>query len=168
MNFKLILSLICCINLYFCSSPLHAQRNQDENDSNSFRKKISFNISGGFNFGSVTNINVSPQIGYRITPKLISGIGLNLQYFNFVGSPQAYFLYGGNAFTRYHINPRLFIQGEYQVLNFQENWTEYVLAGGGYVDPAGIYISAYYIVQQPSTGSIYGTAPYVIRAGIFF
>jgi hypothetical protein len=54
-------------------------------------------------FGTVTNVNILPQIGYRLTPRLTTGIGGNFQYFRDSRFPPIDFMiYGGNAFTRYH------------------------------------------------------------------
>lgn len=140
-----------------------------------FRKRLVFNLGGGGGFGSfngvsTVNINLQPQVGYKIRENLIAGVGANYQYLKFGISK--YQVYGGNTFLRYRINEQFFLQSEYQLLNYSyqsasTGWNEYVLVGGGYFPGAGFYISAYYLLVYPVNNNIYG-APYVFRAGFIF
>ena len=119
--------------------------------------------------GTYTNINVLPQVGYRITPRLTSGIGANLMYFrdNRFAANNSLLIYGGNAFTRFTVTPQLFTQAEYQVLAYSTTVGHYAMIGGGYVPGNGIYVSGYYLLMYPTNNNIYG-APYVLRIGYTF
>ncbi|MDI1235819.1 MAG: hypothetical protein PSX81_16200 [bacterium] len=140
-----------------------------------FRKRLVFNIGGGGGFGSTNgqstiNINLQPQVGYRITNRLIAGVGANYQFLKF--GPFKYQVYGGNTYVRYLISQQFFVQTEYQLLNYSyqnanTGWNDYVLIGGGYFPGGGFYISAYYLLKFPPNNNIYG-APYIIRAGFSF
>jgi hypothetical protein len=168
MNLKNIL-LIC---LLICSlNTIKAQQTSDssiQRPPSKFKDKITFNMGGGLVFGTVTNISLLPQIGYKITPQWIAGVGANLQYFkNTLVNSNPILLYGGNAFTRYHISQNLFLQTEYQKIQYFDFWSDYLLAGGGYINPSGFYISAYYIFIQPNARSVYNV-PYTIRVGYNF
>ena len=134
----------------------------------SFRERITFNVGGGFMLGNTySNINIQPQVGYRITKNFTAGIGSNFQYYkNTYISSDAFLIYGGNAFARYRISKEIFVQSEYQMLNFQQQWGQYALIGGGYTPAAGLYVSAYYLLLYPSN-NIYN-APYVVRVGFMF
>lgn len=115
-----------------------------------------------------TNIHILPQVGYRFTDRLTAGIGGHFQYFKSTFlSNDPFLIYGGNAFGRYLLNENLFLQSEYQVLNFRDEWGEYVLLGGGYIpNGSGMYISAY-LVLYPAYSELY-RVPYIIRAGFMF
>ena len=140
-----------------------------------FKKRLVYNLGGGGGGGSINgvssfNINLQPQIGYKIKENLIAGVGLNYQYLKYGSSK--FQIYGGNTYVRYHINSQFFIQTEYQVLNYSyqtasTGWNDYLLAGGGYSPGGGFYISTYYLLKFPANNNIYG-APYVIRAGFTF
>jgi len=169
MNFKNI--LFFCVFLYTApvALPQNEENNPDELSKKTFKERLVYNISGGLWIGTVTNINIMPQVGYRITPRLTSGIGANLLYYKdnrFTGNNQ-FLVYGGNAFTRYAITPELFTQVEYQALNYNRTLGHYALIGGGYVPGSGVYISAYYLLLYPANNNIYG-APYVVRMGFSF
>jgi hypothetical protein len=145
------------------------QKPKDEDLSKlSFKERLTFNVGGGIMFGNTySNIHLQPQVGYRVTPKFTTGIGANFQYYrNTYLSNSAFLIYGGNAFARYKINASVFAQTEYQMLNFQQNWGQYALIGGGYTPTRGIYVSAYYLLLYPSN-NIYN-APYVVRMGFMF
>lgn len=165
MNLKNIL-LIC---LFICS--LITLKAQETNDSgsrrtpNKFKDKITFNMSGGVTFGTVTNISLLPQIGYKIKPRWIAGVGANLHYFKVSNSStEPLIFFGGNAFTRYHLLPNLFVQTEYQKIQYLEFWNDYLMVGGGYVDPIGLTLSAYYVLIQPTNRSAYNS-PFLFRIG---
>ncbi len=151
-------------------------RNQQKDTTQKipFIKRLKFNVGGGFGFGSTngfaySNINIQPQVGYKITENLIAGVGANYQYLKY--GTANYQIYGGNAFVRYFVSSQFFLQTEYQVLNYSYQttraWNDYLLAGGGYMPGSGFYISAYYLLKFPPNNNIYGQ-PYVIRAGIMF
>lgn len=133
------------------------------------KKNTQFSMSGGFWIGTFTNINVQPQLGYRITDRWTSGIGGHFQYFQSAQFGQdPFYIYGGNVFSRYMLTENLFAQCEIQSLFFDQEWGKYGLLGGGYFPGGGgFYISAYYLFLYPPDRNIYGQ-PYVIRAGFIF
>ena len=82
-----------------------------------FKKRLVFNMGGGGGYGSINgvatiNINLQPQVGYKIKENLIAGVGANYQYLKYGISK--YQIYGGNTFVRYRINQQFFLQTEYQ------------------------------------------------------
>ncbi len=169
MNFKNIL-FFC---FFFSTLPFAFCQNE-ENDpdalsNKTFRERLVFNIGGGVTFGTVTNIQLLPQVGYRITPRLTSGVGGNFIYFrdNRFSTNNQFLVYGGNVFTRYALSPELFAQVEYQALAYGGEVGHYGLIGGGYMAGGGVFISGYYLFLYPSSNNIYG-APYVIRIGFAF
>jgi hypothetical protein len=170
MNFKNI--LFFCFFLY--TTPLAFSQNEEPKKEDlsklSFKQRLVYNIGGGLFFGTITNVNLLPQVGYRITPRLTSGIGGNFMYYRdnrYTGNNE-FIVYGGNVFTRYAVSQEFFLQAEDQVLVYNYNSVpgNYGLIGGGYRPGKGVYISAYYLLFYPPD-NIYG-APYLIRFGFIF
>ncbi|MFN0274900.1 MAG: hypothetical protein ACKVPJ_04085 [Chitinophagales bacterium] len=106
----------------------------------------------GLSFGNYTFIDISPIVGYKITPKLTSGVGFIYQYekyvdpynnpFNYVDDYKATVL-GGKVFSQYDIIYGVFAHAEYeeQYLKYEFLETPYdtgsikipaLYAGGGY------------------------------------
>ena len=72
----------------------------------SLRDRIFFGGNFGLSFGNLTSIVISPIAGYRITPKLSSGLGIRYEYFkyNYPGFvPYDTHIFGGTVFGRYMI-----------------------------------------------------------------
>ena len=95
----------------------------------------------GLQFGTITFIDASPLIGYRLTDKLSLGTGISYMYYRekFPGFQEfSTSIYGGRLFGRYIIYKNLFAHTEYEVLNLESfdinrriNVTN-ILVGGGY------------------------------------
>ena len=125
--------------------------------------RIFFGGNFGLMFGTVTNIEISPIMGYYLTPRLAAGAGIKFEYFRDKGyyAPYKTTIYGGNLFSRYTIiknlgeglniglNTGIFAQAEYEALSlerayFEPPYTEdgrfiihSVLVGGGLIQPVG-------------------------------
>lgn len=168
MKFKNILFFTSLL-LYAYTSLGQTQKSDKEDLSKlKFKERLTFNMGGGLMLGNVySNINLQPQIGYRISSKFTMGLGANFQYYkNTYYSNSAFLIYGGNAFARYRLNDYFFLQSEYQMLNFRQTWGQYALIGGGYTPSKGLYVSAYYLLTYPQD-NLYN-APYVLRVGFMF
>ena len=83
--------------------------------------KMFFGGNLGLQFGTVTFIDVSPLIGYRITDQFSAGIGVTYQYYHY--RDKVYDLetnvYGGRVFGRYFFTDYLFAHAEYEYLNLE-------------------------------------------------
>jgi hypothetical protein len=117
----------------------------------------------GLMFGTITNIEISPLIGYYLTPRLAAGGGIRFEYYRDKGyyAPYQTTIYGGNIFSRYTIiknlgeglniglNTGIFAQVEYEALSLEKEYFEppfnkdgrfivhSVLVGGGLIQPVG-------------------------------
>jgi len=107
----------------------------------------------GLLFGSTTLIEVSPQVGYRLTDRFIPGIGLTYIYQNYRYGNIRYenSVYGGSIFSKYFITDNLFGHVEYEMLNVEyvpdygpyiiptidRKWISSFYIGGGYSQPIG-------------------------------
>ncbi len=129
--------------------------------------KISNWIFGGYvalQFGTITLIDVSPQIGYIINPTILVGSGVTYQYYR-----QKWYdeiikssIYGGRVFTEYIIynekskrpgyRPRfsIYTHFEYELMNLDRDfsnttsalksrrfWVDGILIGGGFKQNIG-------------------------------
>jgi len=137
----------------------------------------------GATFGTITNVNVSPMIGYKFTPKTIAGITLTYQYYKQESPEYQTSIYGGGLFARQYlfnepIGPfdKIFLHSEYEGLNFAayhptnpeyRKWLYTGLLGGG-VQSGFFTITALYILNHDVNNSPYGAVPYVIRIGVGF
>lgn len=117
----LVISLITLISI--------SSKSQYLESNPSVKQRIFFGGDLGFSFGTSTYISVNPIIGYRITNRLSSGLGINYtyaksNYYNFVGN-----MYGANVFASFTVVKNLgsvinfyegsgiLLYGEYNVMN---------------------------------------------------
>jgi hypothetical protein len=144
------------------------RESQDNPDSLNNKRFIDRLVYGGnlmLELGNPTYVDLSPLIGYRITPRLQAGIGATYvyyrasisyydQYGNLIGTvPVTSTLYGGRLYTQYDLlhdalraNDKLFGHFEYEILNvpYVNNlgttgraWMESPYIGVGYRSPIG-------------------------------
>lgn len=144
-------------------------------------KKLNFwdNVFTGGNigaqFGTVTFFEVSPLVGYKITPKFSAGIGATYQYYHYKDQYYDFEtdVYGGRVFGRYLFREFLFAHVEYEYLNleafdFQRRRVDVgsLMAGGGYIQRIGERSAIVAMLLYNFTESAY--TPYtnpIIRVG---
>jgi len=115
--------------------------------------KLSFGGYLGAQFGTITRVDISPILAYRVVDRLTVGVGLIYQYVNYGNYypppiDKAH-TYGGRIFPRVFIWESLFAQVEYMILNaevydfggnfpieFRETFHN-VFLGAGYNIPIG-------------------------------
>jgi hypothetical protein len=137
----------------------------------------------GLGLGSVRDyFSVSPMIGYRLTAKLLAGTGVTYRYTNYKIVKPSIKLndYGLNPFLRFTVYRNIFIQTEYEYLNYEypvniaettRRTFDSFLAGGGFIQPLGqraaFYLMALYnFSYQESTQYSPYDSPIIVRAGI--
>jgi hypothetical protein len=145
-------------------------------------ERLFFGGGLGLQFGTLTLIDVSPMIGYKLTNRIGIGVSPTYKYYryrNYFGSDLDLKtnVLGGSVFTRCYIYNGLFAQAEYEYLNYRYNdpssseklsrdiWSMFL--GGGYSQPVGDKASLYLMILW----NLHDTAdsPYtnpVIRAGL--
>jgi hypothetical protein len=178
VRFLILTIFISCVSL--------AAFSQGENNSLKGMPVKDRIVTGGglgLGFGSVQDyFSVSPMIGYRLTAKLLAGTGVTYRYTNYKVYRPSIKLndYGVNPFLRFTVYRNIFIQTEYEYLNYEfplsisettRKSFDSFLAGGGFIQPLGqraaFYVMALYnfSYQQSARYSPYDS-PWVIRAGI--
>jgi hypothetical protein len=116
---KLYLLLTLCFTL---QAQTYGQQSNSSNDSKPKENVDRWQIGGDFalNFGTVTYVNLSPRLGYRINGQLTLGAGVVYNYlkdnrlkgFEFSN-------YGGLIFANYAIVPEFILVSEYQSLSVE-------------------------------------------------
>jgi len=133
----------------------------------SFRDRLFFGGNFGMAIGSYTDIEVSPLVGYYITPRWAAGVGFTYEYYNnkyhfYDGKTFERYethIFGGRLFTNYIIvnnvndwiplgfNFRIFVHLEDELLSYEKGFFKYgepgrelqnsILVGGGLRFPTG-------------------------------
>jgi len=138
--------------------------------------KVYMGGSLGLQFGSVTMVDISPTLGYRINENLSAGLGLTYVYYEVSSLNYSTNVYGGGPFARYVFAKNLFAHVEYQILNAEyysfyppeRQDVHYFWVGGGFRRELGrnayLVLMGLYDINE-SDLSIYPTNP-IIRAGV--
>ena len=180
LNMKNLIIIISII-FSFSSFHLHAQYYEmKEEKASSFMDKLFFGGGLGLQFGDVTQIEVSPIIGYKVTPRFHAGLGFSYSYYNDKRyTPTLDFsTYGASIFTRFFIYEGLFAQAEAEALNTkifyysgatERRWIESYFIGGGYYLPIGKRSGMYLLVLWNLNETEFTPYPNpVIRIGFSF
>lgn len=147
-------------------------------------EKLTYGGNFGATFGTLTYVDISPFIGYRLTDDWLAGVGVSYIYYRQrISSNYTYqtHLYGGRLFSQYSILDNVFVHGELEALNFEyydflsgrdgRAWYVTPLIGGGYSQPIGanasLRIMALYALNSQNPKSPYYGNPLVFRIGIF-
>ena len=178
-----------CILLFLLLFTVKKSYSQkDISDSAGLFERLYFGGNFGFSVGNTsTSIALSPTVGYMISPKLSSGLGVVYQYYTYKTFSNERFtnnVYGGKIFSRYNLLPNIFAIGEieyihspYYVLNPRTNryeekntWTTGTFIGAGFfqrLGRGGFSFSALYNLSYDKKRSPY-PEPYVFRMSFSF
>lgn len=169
-----------------------AQAQEEGQGQSNFLDKVF--VGGGFGagFGDYTFVNVSPIIGYRVSPRLSVAMRLMYQYTTFDYFDvveQEVKKYNGNdfgigGFARFMLYGPVYLQAEYEHLNYDALYTngdtsrdtfDSFMAGGGIAQPVGgkafLFLTAMYnfSYENFNTANVYRSpynSPWVIRVGV--
>ena len=135
---------INAVLISFCTS-LIAQETEKTDTSNTFYSKYFKNRlytggGSGLRFGSITSINLSPIIGYRVHKKVNIGTGVTYLYYHDKNFGFRTHTYGFKLFGNYNFSNAIYAITEYDAINIESYkylylnriWTSGVLAGLGY------------------------------------
>lgn len=176
------------ILLFLCAGIRESiAQGQDETNSLAgvpLKDRIIFGGGLGLGFSTLQDhVMIAPSIGYMVTRKFVTGINITYRYTNYkyVNPSIAFSEYGGGPFLRYFVYRNIFLQTEYEYLNYEfisrgerrRDGFNSFLAGGGFIQPIGgkayFYLMALYNFSytNPAPGqySPY-PRPLMISAGI--
>ncbi len=107
---------------------LSAAQDSVQREKSRFSDKIFFGGGLGLQFGTLTLIDISPVVGYRITEKFETGLGFTYKYYRFkdyyvdnytgISYDLKSNIIGGSIFARYHITESIFAHTEYESLRY--------------------------------------------------
>jgi len=156
MKLKLYFIKISLFFTIFIHPNVYSQDDQTDKQTpikSSFFNNVFTGGNLGIQFGTQTIIEISPIVGYRITNRITTGLGVSYRYYRLNDNNYIFktTIYGGSIFARYYILDNIFIHGEYEVLNletafFDPNslihkksrfWIGSMLGGGGYRQAIG-------------------------------
>jgi hypothetical protein len=165
---------------------------QYDNSLSGVPLKERITIGGGLGLGFGTDqdfISVAPMIGYRVTERFLAGSGFTYRYtkYKLPNLDVKLVDYAINPFLRYTVFNNVFVQTEFEYLNYEFpawNGSEITtvrkdntafLAGGGFLQPMGdraaFFVMALYNFSytepKPDVYSPY-YSPLIIRAGFNF
>ncbi len=102
--------------LFLCSATLA------QDDFEKPQNRIVVGGGLGLQFGTITMIDISPTIGYKVTERFMPGIGINYQYYKDTRFEPDYEtnIIGGSVFARYYLWENLFAHAEYQRLGYDQ------------------------------------------------
>lgn len=187
----LIVSVLTCCTLLSAVAQVN-QKSRGDNDNSlkgvPFKDRIITGGGLGLGFGSNQDfISLSPIIGYAVTKKFIAGTGFTYRYTKYKdiipGQDVSVNDYGINPFLRYTVYRGIFLQAEYEFLNYESIYypsletqrSDYdsFMAGGGFLQPVGdnaaFFVLAMYNFSYRDPGVneyLPYASPWVIRAGI--
>lgn len=115
-----------CIYLFLIFTLLSGHVAAQSNHTNEELKEMTFGqrlyyggMVGG-SFGTITNLQLTPVVGYRIMHRWSAGVGVNYQYYQDSRPPSFdTHIYGGNIHTRVYIWDQLFAHGELEALSLE-------------------------------------------------
>lgn len=156
-----------------------------EEERPAWRDRVFFGGGGGLQFSNfATFISVMPSVGYRITPKLSSGVIGIYQYTYFRDFRLSSHNYGASFFSRYFVLPQVYASAEYEQVNFDiisfdrsrsRRWVDRMLVGGGYFQQGGgrggFHIGVLYdlLYTGRQNDPLYPyQSPFVYRVGFIF
>jgi hypothetical protein len=154
-----------------------------EDEKPKFKDRVFVGGGLGLSFSTYYNFfSVSPLIGYKVTPKLATGIQFQYRYTSYkIYTPKVTTNdYGISPFVRYAIYNPFFLHAEYEYLNYEYpgSGSESIrkgfnsfLAGGGLFQPvgrhAGFYLLALYNFSYRNNDQFSPySSPLILRAGI--
>ena len=113
-------AILLLLSSFLLATSISAQQVENEEKQSNWKDKLVLDGNLALRFGASTLIGGNPQIGYRITDKIIAGAGYS--YFlssTKIGSVKYNDkLHGPTAFTRLLVTDNLFARADYQSLMY--------------------------------------------------
>ena len=155
-------------------APATTEQQNDPNPKTDWSKKFYTGGGLGLQFGSYTYIELSPILGYHITPKFSAGIGATYIYLRDRANNFSTSIYGGKVFAEYDVYRGISPHVEYELLNLevygvflrQRVYVSSLLVGGSYHQEVGTNSTIYIMLLYNLIDDIY--SPYenpILRIG---
>ena len=180
MKKTLFIILLFTSSLLFSQNFIQEENNEPIKPANiPLSERFFFGGGFGMQFGTYTNIEVAPLVGFRITEDWLAGGGFSYQFISSRSQDFSTSIYGPRVFTNYMLIGDFFAHLEYESLSLETAlfmypgtstrfWVGRFLVGGGYrmriSDKSSVNIMLLYNLNE----SIY--SPYsnpIIRIGFY-
>lgn len=127
--------------------PAHKEWQPSTTHPNSFVNNIFYGGYINLSFGSYMVVGIEPMVGYRMTPKLATGVKVRYDYIrdDRYAETITTSTYGGSVFARYLVTPKFYAQVEPATYNYESfyygggsagrDWVPMLLVGGGFIQP---------------------------------
>lgn len=137
-------SIIFAAAFFLCHISLKAQDDEEV----TWRDRLFFGGNLSLSVGTITAIQVSPLVGYRITPRWSAGLGIDYEYYKSSGryfgsipvSAYSTSIFGGNLFTNYVFLKNfptdglsLLAQTEYEALSLEKKYFKDYNSSGRFI-----------------------------------
>jgi len=151
---------------------------KDKKETPSFKDRLFFGGSIGLQFGTITDIQISPIIGYLLLPRIAVAVGPTYRYYKYQNDETA--MYGGKGYIQIAViqdfssvmplggHTGVFLHLEDELLSLKSSFWKYpepytsdrfylntVLAGGGISQRLGRRSSLNFMVLWPLNDSQY-------------
>lgn len=179
--FLILLSSMLCIQSYSQYDPDYNSNDEEDLSQLSFKDRLYTGGNFWASFGTFTNLEISPLLGYRVTKDYSVGMGLKYNYFKRNLAPVfSTSIYGGSAFTRYSFFDRLVAHAEFELLSVelfngaqasQRTLVPIGLVGGGVTINGFQALLLYDLigdVNNPYIGTFGPNSRIYLRAGFLF
>lgn len=186
MSLKFLLLLLFVIPSSVSYSQYDPDYNsEDEEDISELDFKDRLYTGGNVwaQFGSITNVEIAPILGYRITKEYSVGVGAKYNFYSIrpqSGPAFSTSIYGGSIFTRYVFFKKIVAHAEFEALNVEllntrnvgdRRWVPIGLVGGGYSNN-GLQIMLLYDLIGDRNNPYFGTfgedSRVYLRVGFLF
>ena len=136
MKISFLPPMIVILLLSLFNPELGSAQSNFEQNKPSFTDKLVYGGGFGLQFGTLTLIDLSPVVGYRVTDRLETGIGLTYKYYRvknrwYDNNGRGYDLksniIGGSVYVRYHVLKNVFVHTEFEQLQYR--YTQYYNTG---------------------------------------
>jgi len=154
--------------------------------SSGLGSRVFFGGNLGLQFGTITQIDVSPIVGYKVSPRFLPGVGITYSYYSDKRYDYKNTLYGAKVFAQFFVFNNIFAYseiapvntsqlvvsssvGQVSIYESERYWITNVLIGGGYSQPVSERSSINMMVLWDLNHSY--RSPYtnpVIRVGFQF
>lgn len=147
-----------------------------QDSANAFQNRFFTGGGFGFQFGTVTLFQVSPMLGYRVTPRLNAGAGLSYLYYRDQIARYSSSIYGYSLFSQFHVVQGIFLHSEFNRINYTPYSTQSplgvnaFLVGAGYNTAMATGRSGFYLMLlwNVLTSPYYPYQNPILRGGLQF
>jgi len=186
MKFKLILIIVA---VFYITQHSYSQFITESNTNYvpepkmTLKDRLFFGGGFGLQFGSYTNIEISPLVGLKLTPEFQIGAGMSYQFISSDFYDFSTSIYGYRGFSNYLVLSNIFVHAEYESLSLESKYFDYLnrypntdrfwvgsfLVGGGYRMMVGERSSVNFMILFNLNETVY--SPYsnpIFRLGFYF